>query len=363
MQTAIMQGIYDVNSPQNFSCPSSECRWNDSYVSLGFKTECKNVTLQTLPEPGEEECDFVDGFTYCNMTTPGGVGITTRFQTYQSATSYYMNATEARRSIDDDENEIHMTSEFMRFAVYRATVHSTVSMRPGNIRNINVTDCSLSLAAYEHKNARSNGTEFTFDEVNELEIGEGHPYPWFRKRETSIFGQLVANVSSSGKIIELRSHLSEFDMLGKFFMSPTFVSQFFDGEVADKNTDFGLAPLLSGNVDLDERFAGMARGMTSYVRSGPNSEVARGKRLDTELFVVIRWYYFLGPVIIEFLSLLLGIITIYFNRGSTNVPLWKSSTLAVLACQYEKELTLLQSTSKDIKEISESAKKAEVSLE
>jgi hypothetical protein len=58
-----------------------------------------------------------------------------------------------------------------------------------------------------------------------------------------------------------------------------------------------------------------------------------------------------------------AVLTIFSNRKDSQVPLWKTSTLAVLACQLEKRLGLLQSTVLDIKELQDSAGKTEVRLQ
>jgi hypothetical protein len=58
-----------------------------------------------------------------------------------------------------------------------------------------------------------------------------------------------------------------------------------------------------------------------------------------------------------------AVLTIFSNRKDRHVPLWKTSTLAVLACQYEEQLGLLQGTVMDIKKLQESAGKAEVRLQ
>lgn len=71
MQGAIFRAFYDLNTPSVFSC-TSNCTWDQSHISLGFSTDCTDVTEATnatrvcTPDWGSITGD-------CNMTTPGNV--------------------------------------------------------------------------------------------------------------------------------------------------------------------------------------------------------------------------------------------------------------------------------------------------
>jgi hypothetical protein len=103
--------------------------------------------------------------------------------------------------------------------------------------------------------------------------------------------------------------------------------------------------------------------MTNYVRYGPDTQTAQGELIESVPFVSIRWGYFVVPIVTEGFAILFAILSIINNRKSRNVPLWKSSTLAVLECRHEERLGLLQTTGKDINQIQAEAQKAEVRLQ
>lgn len=350
MQSAIVQGLYDISSPATFSCPGA-CSWNGSYISLGFKTECKNVTQETLRSADCLEDLDNTASVHCNMTTPGGLVISTRNMMTDYATNYRMNASSTM-----EDTQITLPSSFpevVRFALYRST-------SDGNFQpfDINITDCSLSLTAYEYTKAHANGSTFSFEKTQEVDFGVKNPW----KVEGNIFtGSLYTNESKADGIPALEISWADLKTLQTFFESETIVTEWVDGNWENKN--LGLSAALTGNVDIGKRFEKMATSMTDYLRSGPNRNLAPGEKMESQPFVSIRWYYLIGPVTIELTALLFGVFTIFSNRKSRKVPLWKSSALAVLTCQHKKQSGFIQTKAKDIKEIERTAEKDLVQLE
>ena len=110
-------------------------------------------------------------------------------------------------------------------------------------------------------------------------------------------------------------------------------------------------------MDIDARFKKMAASMTDYVRRGPNARSAGGERLESQP------RYFVAPIVTEVLGVVLAVMTIFSNRKSRDVPLWKSSILAVLACRVDKGSGEVQTEVKDIKKIEEEAENVEVKLQ
>jgi hypothetical protein len=287
------------------------------------------------------------------MTTPGGLGISTRYYFTVWATNYYLNASSmlgnlASVALPDTFPEI------TRFAVYRSTPN--FNLQP---ENINITECSLSLTAYEYIEAKANGSDFSFGKIREVDFGGTNP--WKRATGEYEWGWLYTNESKTDNIPALEILYSNLAALENFLVSPTIVTEWVEGSFENKN--LGLAAALSGDVNIDERFKRMAASMTDYLRRGPNAEAAHGERVERQPFVSIRWPYFIPPLATELMAIMFALLTIFSNRKDRQVPLWKTSTLAVLACQHEKRLGLLQSTVPDIKELQESAGKTEVRLQ
>ncbi|KAJ4196030.1 hypothetical protein NW767_009488 [Fusarium falciforme] len=153
--------------------------------------------------------------------------------------------------------------------------------------------------------------------------------------------------------------VTEMETLSRFFLSTTFKSQWIEGY--GNNANPGLSTVLGGDVDLSQAFQEMAMSMTDYLRNGPNRMLARGDRIESRIFVSIRWHWLTGPVAIELAGLILTVLTIVGNRR--NVPLWKSSVLAVLACQHDEDDSLIRAKVRNMQEIIKVAESSKVGLE
>lgn len=286
------------------------------------------------------------------MTTPGGLGISTSYYFTDWATNYFLNASSllgnpAILALPDTFPEV------TRFAVYRSTPN--FNLQP---ENINITECSLSLTAYKYIDAKANGSDFSFEKVREVDFGVANP--WKRTPREYEWGSLDTDEFKTDNIPALQIRYSNLAALDNFLMSSTIVTQWVEGNFENKN--LGLAAALSGDVNIDERFKKMAASMTDHLRDGPNAAAAHGERIESQPFVSIRWPYFIPPLATELMAILFAVLTIFSNRKDRHVPLWKTSTLAVLACQHEKRLGLLQSTFTDIKLLQDSAGRTEVRL-
>ncbi|OQE36241.1 hypothetical protein PENCOP_c012G03539 [Penicillium coprophilum] len=353
MQSSIIQGMYGISTTEPFKCPGV-CRWTNPYISLGFKAQCRNVTRATL------QAAACDGgkleLQQCNMTTPGGVDLATRYHFTDLGTAYYMNASSLMKSGASDELP-DTFPEISRFAIYRSTPDKDFIMQ-----DINITDCSLSLTAYEYTGAKANGSDFTFANRREVDFGVKNPWTLGTDSATRDFNRMYTNESTRGDIHipALKMGYGSLAALAIFFESTSVSTEWVVGNFI--NANLGFVAALSGDVDISDRFDKMAAAMTDSLRYGPNSQSAHGEVVQSEPFVFIRWRYFIVPIVTEGFAILFAILSIFSNRHSRRVPLWKSSTLAVLACQYEEGPGLIQSTGRDINEIRDEAEKAEARL-
>ncbi|KAH9231679.1 hypothetical protein K456DRAFT_1915438 [Colletotrichum gloeosporioides 23] len=349
MQAAILQGLFNISTPSTFTCPGA-CRWQGSYVSLGFATDCRNVTQETLQS---KIClkNQAKSTEHCNMTTPGNISLSTQHVFTDSGTSYQMNVSLLGNTRVFDVPDTF--PEFARFALYRATPNS--SFKP---LNENITECSLSFAAYNYTGAQSNGTTFAFQNSQKIVLGGKELW---NSNGSSYSSQLFTNKSTADDLPKFSLSWADFKALQNFFESGSIATEWVDGNY--ENKELGVSAALAGYVDVGKRFGQMAVSMTDYLRSGPNMQLALGEKIDNVPFVSIRWWFFAGPAAIEAFALLFAVLTIFSNRKNSRVPLWKSSALAVLACEHEEKSELLRTTAKDIKEMEKTAETSFVKLE
>lgn len=289
------------------------------------------------------------------MTTPGEIVVTSNATFTESATSYYMNVS-APASKLSVSGELANLPEIRRFAIYRSTPDYNY-----RIHDINITDCSLFLTAYEYSGIRANGSKISFASRREVDFGVANPW----EASGDVLGSIHTNASTIDgvHIPALEINYVTFMSLRNFFMSTTIVSEWIEGSY--KNKYLGVSAPLSGNVDLNKRFEQMATAMTDYLRYGTNGLSAHGAVIRTEAYISIRWWWFILPAVTEALVILFTVVTIFRNRKSRGVPLWKSSALAVLTCdlqQNDEQYGLLLSAGKSVDQVKDGAKDIKVVL-
>ncbi|KAL3595631.1 hypothetical protein FPOAC2_09981 [Fusarium poae] len=358
MQSAILQGLYDLKSMPIFNCDGA-CKWTDTYISLGFKSTCENVTISTLRtrkcirssyEPVICECRP----EVCNYTTPGNVVLTTRSST-MDATTFRINATRTESDgIIGPDGIARSFGGIARIAVYKSGYGDT----DFNATGINITECTIGFTAYEYKGARANGSTFSFGDVNEIDI---QGVDWALKSNGPAHTTFMSNKSTILNLPSFNISNNDFQALQEFFETTTFQSEFVSGNYRNKRP--GLSAALGGGIDVESAFDNMARSMTDYIRSGPNSKRAVGVGIESRIFVCIDWPWLIGPVILELVALIFAVCTIVATARKHEVPLWKSSALVLLSIQYDKNAGTIHGEFQGVKELEKMAKSSKARLE
>jgi hypothetical protein len=168
MQSAVHQGLFGVQSPEPFTCPGT-CRWTKSHISIGFRAECKDVTqatLETVSCGPENPDDPSDSVTVCTLKTPAGVDLVYHQVLTSGVTTYTMNVV----TLLPNSTLQDTFPELTRFAIFRSRDGSYAMF------DMNVTDCSLFLTAYEYTGAAANGSEFSFVSRREVDFGVRNPW-------------------------------------------------------------------------------------------------------------------------------------------------------------------------------------------
>ncbi|KAH7202871.1 uncharacterized protein BKA55DRAFT_531338 [Fusarium redolens] len=350
MQSAILQGLYDISSIPVFNCGGA-CLWRDSYVSLGFKSTCKNVTMSALETKHCIKPEGRPGMRFdrnCNFTTPGNITLTTQHVLTDSQTTFRINAT--RTHLDHPNNITTSLDDIVRIAVWRSGYDTSF-----NATDINITECTVGFTAYEYSRAEANGSTFSFRKVAEMDPRHTN-WSW---EDPMAQTHLVSNKSSN--LPPFKISIIDIKALQDFFESTTFQSEFVSGNA--KNNNPGLSAALAGDANLTRAFDNMALGMTDYLRSGPNKKLAQGVRRESEIFVLIRWYWLIGPAVIELAALIFAVCTIVGTASKHEVPLWKSSALVLLSCRHDMNSGIIHGEFQDIKELEKMANVSKARLE
>ncbi|KAI0134024.1 hypothetical protein BJ170DRAFT_182519 [Xylariales sp. AK1849] len=345
MQGAMLKGIFNITTTPVFSCDGS-CVWNDTYVSLGISSTCNNVTQATL----QSKVCPPDGVPsrQCNMTTPGNIRLSTSGLLTEWATTLLIN-TSSTFSTYDESREV-WDSEILKFAVYRAST----DYKFNNFYE-NVTECTLNLAAYEYSNVQASGVNFNVGTLRKTLLNQGHDSTGvsIAYEEDGLPPLTISMLDLAAMQYFLASSLFNIHVITGDAPST------FSGGVCASN----VAAAALTDSDLGATFDNMAASMTDYLRSrGPNVQLTYGSRVESVIYVQVRWVFLVLPVTVEVTALVFVIVTIVCSRRQLGVPLWKSSALALLAHLHDDGDGSLRSEMLDPVQLEEIAKSSKAGL-
>ncbi|KAF5492997.1 hypothetical protein CGCF413_v010227 [Colletotrichum fructicola] len=209
---------------------------NDTNVTLGY-THTYNrpldyPDLRGVPQDPNMQAAILQGLY--NISIPATFAcpltcLSTQKVHTASGTSFYMNA-----SVAEDE-----FPEIARFGIYRATSDGGF-----NQYDMNITECSLSLAAYKYTGARSEGTSFGFTKTEMIELSGNRTGP--PSERGNIFTGITLTKANDLPPFYMSTY--ELGALRQFFMSEAIVTKWVDGYRADLA---GTPPIASLDIKLD----------------------------------------------------------------------------------------------------------------
>ncbi|TGJ81037.1 hypothetical protein E0Z10_g7714 [Xylaria hypoxylon] len=358
IQGAILKGIYNIQSPDEFQCAGA-CSWNGTYRSLGFSSTCEDIkeTVEATKICAQ------DGSTiFCNYTTPGNVYFSTEYVFTDSATAVLVAV---NNSLLEDvlpyspETKPRAPANFLHAAVFQSNSGENSSFNDPGIRAENITECALSLSLHEYSSITANGSQLNFvHESRKLEPG------W--RTYTTIEQKIIFNRSEIGPI-DPPFIVNAYDFANAvyFFESNVFRSHIISGNAIEgKDTirvGTGAAFL---NTDVPTVFTALAKSMTDYLRSlskGPNVKTVQGARVESVVFVRIRWGWLILPLVEE-VAAVVFVIWVIINNKRHHIPGWKSSALAVLAHSFDHN-SFLVTNFRGPKEIERYAKSVDAQIQ
>jgi hypothetical protein len=368
MQGAISEGIYSSTLTPAFNC-SSSCTWPDAYITLGFGSECKDVTAATL---STRKCVGFDGnltkwnpsdnkSKFCNMTTPSNITLYTRLVATQIQTVLYVSSASLYQKNSfwtlmgpggDTAFQGPFSPDILRTAQYNTTAIE-VQMNAKE----EVLECTTSLVAYKYSNVASSGNQLVIGKKEKIRLLPGTGMLTNESTLSLLFNATGLPGFRIGSYQLLA--VSEFLQLALFNQSVEY------GDEAETRVGVNV-PLAQPDGGLVNMLERAAQRMTDRVATGPNMQIALGQTLTNEIFVHVTWHWLVLPIAIEVAAGVLLIITMWRTRSSTGRVLWKYSALALLF-HYMKEsdnpvepIGLLQCDVKDQHQLQGLAKSWEV---
>ncbi|QKX64367.1 uncharacterized protein TRUGW13939_11541 [Talaromyces rugulosus] len=331
MQGAIYKALYGLDTRQKVNCAGT-CVWDGPYYSLGFSSNCSNVTMQTLESQKCGKDATNTAATLCNMTTPGGVQLSKQDVETDSVTSFQVHSVS---HLEDVKFEDVGTAQinFLTLAVYMSSFN-------GNYEALgeNITECTLSLAGFEYSNITAQGSSFSLGNPRQIDLHQGSAR--VVTNDSDALGLTGSDIvfETSG-VPALTISWQDWMALSNFFTSSSFQANYVSGNARTQTTP-GAGQALDG-ADVPNTFKAMTSSMTDYVRNGPNMQLAQGQRVNPVIYVTVLWEWLILPLFLEVAALLFTFTLIVRSCLEAHVPIWKSSALALLAYQYDETTGVL----------------------
>ncbi|ORY69038.1 uncharacterized protein BCR38DRAFT_472446 [Pseudomassariella vexata] len=315
MQGAAFRGIYSQDSTIAFNC-SSTCQWNETYVSLGFASQCADVSEVTLAAAKANATSLEGQHPFlANVTTPGGIRMSPAYVPTSWQTMVIVNAT----GIIKHSSKWDYTPEFVRIAVLRSPLaYGAISDTPEYINTLQIFECDIGLTAYRYSHVSANGSQFN-QTVDPIALNAGYVAV-----PDNTAGTLVFNATAERP--ELKAKAVDIGALAQFFTSSQFIGTIYDGE-SPPDPPSGIGGALR-SVGIAERFTSMAHSMTNQLRAGYNV-TAHGQTVSSVVFVRVDWVWLSLPLLVQVAAVLLLVLTM-IEVNTRRAQLWKSSTVAVL---------------------------------
>ena len=324
MQGAVYRGLFNLDPPAVFDC-ASKCRWNGTYVSLGFTSTCADVTDATLRRhPNASATWNSDSFGRqedMSLTTPGNITLAALY----SRTSWQTVVTvggvsRLNPSLKSDlprDGPAMVPPDIARIAVFRApVVQEQWYILPDTME---IVECDIGLAAYRYSNLSSSG--------GELAVGN---YEMVRL-ET---GTLTFNGSDTDMIVfdqpglpVLQARVPDIAALVQLYTSTRFIGSIYEGE---------SPPLPPGGLgdafrlgNISRTIQNMAESMTDQLRVSRETR-GQGQSIRQVVYVEVEWGWIVLPVAVQLISAAFLLLILVQSARTKDLPLWKSSSTALL---------------------------------
>lgn len=337
----ILGALYNSRIPPVFNCPSS-CVWNDTYVTLGFGHECRDVTEATAANRSciaisdssdQQPVDPYDGKVSqeCNMTTPGGVllkpdhfpvfrGTWHTTKKYVSIASSSQYATWNYRVLKHGKSR----SSLVTLAQYE---RDPSFLHGGELKE-NVTECEVSAVAWRYSGVTVEGNELAIADREKISLDDVSDY----------MPEFNVDFNRTG-LQPMKITVWDWKGLDSFLVNLLSDMSSVEGMQPYQQTD-DKPPIFSESVsggDISIWVARMTEAMTSALQSGPNRQLMEGMSRDVVIFVRVDWLWYGLPLVVEIGSAILLTFAIWQSRSRHGIPLWKTSALAQWAYRPEKE--------------------------
>jgi hypothetical protein len=323
MQGAILNGLFNLSSPIQYTCTSGNCQW-DEFSTLAVKSSCQNVTSNTTVL-----CGRIGSGVYCNYTTPAGffIGASSR-QSSGGGSSTEFNSTAFKPTsydydpISDRDDPINST--IARIAL--ANLQGDFSMS-----NPDILECDMRLCARVTRNLTVTNGTFNPGISDDIELegvpgryeenmkpGTSSPRDWYTFNITGDHPDFPGNHSFSYHMIDIEGV--------KNFLYNIFTSGYETTGTGEISPYYW--PLMNSS-DHCKTVAAMSESMSYALTQAPSGETLDGTSLSSELYIRVEWAWIILPLAEVVMGIAFLLCTLGYTRRK-GVTAWKSSGIVSL---------------------------------
>jgi hypothetical protein len=307
MQGAILNGLFNLSSPIDVTCPTGYCQW-PNFSTLAVTSACQNVTSET-----QVNCKMTGGTTLCNYTTPSGFLLRGSKHSSSGGGSQVYFDTTARVPPRPNTKEPPNSTIL--------TIAMANMQEPFNLTIPELMECELRWCARVTQNLTvTNGTfgpgiskniELTGapSDFNQM-IGRGQ-LKWYTFKIDDNHTSFPGNHTFS---------IHSIDFLGiRSFLDHIFTT--------DGDGPFFL-PLME-SPDRARTIASIAESMTYALGQSPSAIKSAGETIHSEQYILVHWPWIILPLLEVVMTLAFMVCTL-IHTHRMGVTVWKSSSIVPL---------------------------------
>lgn len=329
LQSAFYSGLF--GSPLNpiYKCDAATCTWQE-YSSLGVCSQCIDVS-----KTAKKNCTnllITGSGSVCNFTTPANFSLSVSHQAtpHDSRAVLFGSSSLAVMPIGEETNQLLSLGTLKVPTDYDGTNLAD--------QGLQVYDCSLRFCGKTYASLTfTNGTyteaapiEWDFASIGpEWTTSSNQPYRTFTP-PVNLFNS-TGNYTGNWTV-----NLLDWDAIS------TYISQLLttpsntntNDASFDKSINQAVWNLMYSSPDLPKTISNIATSMTNAIRNSEQGTTFAGTAFRDQIKIHVSWPWIILPVTVILGGNLLLLVTIVQSRR-TRMPLWRSSSLAILYHGFE----------------------------
>ncbi|KAK7514508.1 hypothetical protein IWZ03DRAFT_415911 [Phyllosticta citriasiana] len=342
MQGAFFNGLFNLSTTLDFSCPSGNCTW-PKFSSLGICSTCSRV------EALETDVDT----TYCDATygeSPKTCDVNATYTTPSNLTleAFVYWQVSSRVSIYDYHALLSSfskpsgTEEHDDLAVVGfARMPPLPDPEPKNVRNASIdwlnsaqlTECRLAFCAKTYQDVKVvDGSLVDNYTVTETPLSWSSQYwdgsRWFLRSSVNPNDGSFEPFDNQTAIIGYYDYLSTAGFVRNmlnFTLRDVSMDAYFDGTFA-----FSAGQAFNYSDSINNVMSTIATSMTNIVRRSSNVTAATGTVFEAQTFITVHWPWLSLPVALVVLAGGFLATNIWMSGDKKAPPIWKSSLVPLL---------------------------------